>query len=317
MKKINRQSKLLFFLYGMAILLFCHHYIIRPILLDWGAPQIIRELSLPGDTFTQGQHHTRAILVNATPEDLWPWLLQMGQDRAGFYSYQWLENLFGAGMKNTYEVKLEFQRQRRAGDTIWLASQHRWKAKGFQRVAEITPLRSYVMVGAEDYRRIEAGQKASGSWAFYLYPASATQTWLIARSSDTNISPVNKVLRYLAFEVPHAIMEIKMLKTLKRLGEGAHPVDNPYESCVDPLVSRGGTPILILINFSGKEHQEERTISTLYLEGSRTKFKKNIKRRWSKIIRLYDDCQKMGRVGIVLLYGQYAKEMSHQLSKLP
>lgn len=236
MKTIKRPSKLLLFFYGMAVLLFCHHYIMRPMLLDWGAPQTIRELSLPGDTFTQGPRHTRAILVDATPGDLWPWLLQMGQDRAGFYSYQWLENLFGAEMKNVYEVKLEFQRQRLPGDTIWLASQHHWNAKGFQRVAEITPLRSYVLVGAEDYKRIEAGQKASGSWAFYLYPANATQTWLIARSSDGNLSAVNKVLRYFAFEVPHAIMEIKMLKTLKRLGESSPSAGNPYESCADPLV---------------------------------------------------------------------------------
>lgn len=254
MKKIILRSRLLFFLYGMAVLLFCHHFIMRPMLLDWGAPQAIRKLSLPGDVFTQGQSHTRAILVNATPEQVWPWLLQIGQDRAGFYSYQWLENLFGAAMKNTYEVKLEFQRQRLPGDTIWLASRHRWKAKGFQRVAEITPLRSYVMVGAEDYRRIEGGQKASGSWAFYLYPANATQTWLIARSSNGNIPTFNKVMRYFTFEVPHAIMEIKMLRTLKRLGEEVHGVDSSNESRIGLQVSHGQMSISkCFIDRSSKE----------------------------------------------------------------
>jgi hypothetical protein len=41
----------------------------------------------------------RAVTIDAPVEDVWPWLAQIGQDRAGFYSYEWLENLAGCRMR--------------------------------------------------------------------------------------------------------------------------------------------------------------------------------------------------------------------------
>jgi len=38
---------------------------------------------------------TTAVIVNAPPEDIWPWLLQIGYQRGGLYSYDWLDRLFG------------------------------------------------------------------------------------------------------------------------------------------------------------------------------------------------------------------------------
>lgn len=222
MKKFKPTQKVLIFLYAVAVLLFCHHFIFRPIFLDWGAPESIRELSLSGDVFTDvpgKSYHTRAVLIEATPEELWPWLIQIGQDRGGFYSHEWLENLFRADMKNVSEIKPEFQWPRMQGDTIWLANKSRYNGQGYQIVAESIPFRSLVMVGAEDYARIQSGQKASGSWAFYLYPEGADKTWLIARSSSGDIPFANQVLRYFTYEVPHFIMEKKMLKSMKFLAE--------------------------------------------------------------------------------------------------
>lgn len=219
MKKSKPSQKLLLFLYAGAVLLFCHHFIFRPIILDWGAPESIRELSLSGDVFTDGTNHTRAILIDATPEELWPWLIQIGQDRGGFYSYEWLENLFRADMRNVYEIKPEFQWPRQEGDTVWLANKDHYDGMGYQIIAESTPFKSLVMVGGEDYEKILKGEKASGSWAFYLYPENAEKTWFIARSSDGNTSFGNRALRYFTYEVPHFVMEEKMLKSVKRLAE--------------------------------------------------------------------------------------------------
>ncbi len=219
MKKFKPSQKFLIFLYGVAILLFCHHFVFRPIFLDWGAPELIQELSLSGDGFTEGRRHTRAVLIEATPEELWPWLIQVGQDRGGFYSYEWLENLARADMKNVYAIKPEFQWPRQLGDTIWLANKERYNGGGYQIIAETTPFKSLVMVGGKDYARKLNGEKASGSWAFYLYPESPTKTWLIARSSEGNTPFGNRLLRYFTYEVPHFIMEKKMLKSMKYLAE--------------------------------------------------------------------------------------------------
>ena len=38
---------------------------------------------------------TMAVIVNARPEHIWPWLVQMGYQRGGLYSYDWLDRLFG------------------------------------------------------------------------------------------------------------------------------------------------------------------------------------------------------------------------------
>ena len=53
------------------------------------------------------------------PEAVWPWLAQIGQDRGGFYSYEWLENLAGCRMRNADRIHPEWQ-DRQAGDTVLL-----------------------------------------------------------------------------------------------------------------------------------------------------------------------------------------------------
>ena len=57
--------------------------------------------------------------IEAPPEAVWPWLAQLGQDRAGFYSYEWLENLAGCDMHNADEIHPEWQ-EREPGDTVYL-----------------------------------------------------------------------------------------------------------------------------------------------------------------------------------------------------
>lgn len=219
-KKRKRNFRIAIIAFHAAVvLLIVHHFIFRPMFLDWGAPESIQRQIFPGDSLTDGTHHTRAVLIDATPEELWPWLHQIGQDRGGFYSYQWLENLFAAEMSNVYEIKPEFQWPRQPGDTIWLATKDHYNGQGYQILAEVSAFKSMVMVGGDDYSKIRNGRKASGSWAFYLFPESPDKTWLVARSSDGDLSAPERLIRYFTFEVPHYIMEKKMLKSIKKLAE--------------------------------------------------------------------------------------------------
>jgi hypothetical protein len=70
----------------------------RPWFLRWGATDEEIGRSWPGDELSPDpvSEATRAITIHAPVEAVWPWLVQIGQDRGGFYSYTWLENLFGA-----------------------------------------------------------------------------------------------------------------------------------------------------------------------------------------------------------------------------
>jgi len=63
--------------------------------LRWGATSAEVEAELPGDSLVPNARFraTRAITINASPESVWPWLVQAGCLRAGFYSNDLLDNL--------------------------------------------------------------------------------------------------------------------------------------------------------------------------------------------------------------------------------
>ena len=71
----------------------------RPWLMNWGASQEESRTALTGDELAPDCRYraTRAVTIDAPVETVWKWLTQLGQDRGGFYSYSWLENLFFAG----------------------------------------------------------------------------------------------------------------------------------------------------------------------------------------------------------------------------
>jgi hypothetical protein len=72
--------------------------VIRPWHLRWGAEPEDERRELPGDELLpkNGTQILHAVTIDAPVEEVWPWLAQLGQDRGGFYSYEWLENPPGA-----------------------------------------------------------------------------------------------------------------------------------------------------------------------------------------------------------------------------
>ena len=76
--------------------------------------------TLPGDALTPPpvDQCTRAITIAVPAEAVWPWLVQMGADRGGFYSYAWMENLFGLQIDNADRIHDEWQ-QLADGDALW------------------------------------------------------------------------------------------------------------------------------------------------------------------------------------------------------
>ena len=63
---------------------------------------------------------TRGISISATPSEVWPWLAQLGQNRGGFYTYDWVENLAGVEIHSVDAVEPELQ-IRSVGDDVNLA----------------------------------------------------------------------------------------------------------------------------------------------------------------------------------------------------
>ena len=69
------------------------YLLLRPTLLRWGATDTEVASAMPGDL--DGLRWTRAVAIDAAPESVWPYLVQWGQGRGGWYSYDWLEDLLG------------------------------------------------------------------------------------------------------------------------------------------------------------------------------------------------------------------------------
>ncbi len=103
---------------GIAIYASCA-VVLWPMHRSWGSAPAEHALALPGDGGDRNaalelQH---AVTVDAPPEAVWPWLVQLGQDRAGFYSYDSLERAFGVDIHNVREIRPEWQ-QRSAGNRV-------------------------------------------------------------------------------------------------------------------------------------------------------------------------------------------------------
>jgi hypothetical protein len=84
---------------------------VRPWMLAWGATDAERSDPLPGDDVVPDARYvtTRAVTIDAPPERIWPWLVQMGQDRAGFYTHNWVERLLRSGIPDDHAVHPEWQ----------------------------------------------------------------------------------------------------------------------------------------------------------------------------------------------------------------
>lgn len=87
---------------------FLYFFSYRPWQLRWGALDEELKQSLPGDDIVHSPSFsaTRAVTINARSQDIYPWIVQMGIKRAGWYSYDSLDNL---GKKSAIEILDEYQ----------------------------------------------------------------------------------------------------------------------------------------------------------------------------------------------------------------
>lgn len=188
---------------------------VRPWYSSWGSTRSEQQMSMIGDP-PLGQSHYRidhAITINAPADSVWQWLVQIGQDRAGFYSYDWLERAFGADIHNSNRIVPEWQ-DRRAGD--------------FVRVVQPSYLGG--LLGDSLGWRIEAVEPGRalvlrGWGAFVLSPIDAHTTRMHIRTRGEGVPTLSGAaltpLGLLVFEPAHFIMERGMLRGIKARAERA------------------------------------------------------------------------------------------------
>jgi hypothetical protein len=149
---------------------------------------------------------THATTIDAPPADVWPWLVQMGCHRAGWYSWDILDN---AGVRSADRIRPELQHLA-VGDVLPARPAG---AEGF-KVLRIVPERALILSGMSP--------EWEGTWAFVLEPLGADRTRLVTRYRAAYPPKARMAVMLPVFSAAHAIMERKQLRTIKHHAEHMH-----------------------------------------------------------------------------------------------
>ena len=148
---------------------------------------------------------TMAVIVDAQPEHIWPWLVQMGYQRGGLYSYDWLDRFFGyLDRPSATRILPEFQHLG-VGDKIPLGRGPSWP------VASIEPNCALVL----DMRNMGGFDWV---WQFGLYTVDENRTRLVSRSRVRTQTAWARLATY-AIEPAGFLMTRRMLLGLKHRAE--------------------------------------------------------------------------------------------------
>jgi menaquinone-dependent protoporphyrinogen IX oxidase len=216
------------------------HAVARRIGRTWGATWQEAARPVPGDELVSeaDSQVTMAVSIDAPPEAVWPWLVQMGVDRAGLYTHTWLENgLLRLGVRNAEVIRPEWQ-DLEVGDHIWFIPEGYPTPRFGPRVAALEPNRHLVCTLGED------ASTPIGTWQFLLEPEGESTRLLFRSRASTSRRVGTKVLDLL-LEPGYLYMDIGMLQGIADRA-GAEPHVLPSVT-LPPSQSTGATPPTVLV----------------------------------------------------------------------
>jgi hypothetical protein len=183
---------------GTLTVLAAYRRWIQPWQHRWGATDEEAHRAMPGDDLIpDAASTTRAITIAAPAERVWPWLVQIGDGRAGWYSYDWIDN---DGQPSADRIIPQLQ-QLQVGDQILMLPEMG------PRVREVEPNR-YVV----------AGDQEAGVWCLALYPASRGCRLVSRWRVSWPLTPATAF--WILLSDPGAfLMERKMLKGIRSRAE--------------------------------------------------------------------------------------------------
>jgi hypothetical protein len=192
----------------------------RPRLRNWGSTPHDRTRTLPGDGLIADERWacTMAITIAAPAAAVWPWLAQMGGDRAGWYSFDHLDR---GGRPSARELDPRWT-PAREGDRLVTVPGRSW----FD-VVGAEPGRSLILRASLDLRGRPFDPRAGrprgfvdSRWEFFLDPQADGSTRLIARTAGASgPRPWTDIMDVAFWHPAHVIMQIRQLRQLKRRAE--------------------------------------------------------------------------------------------------
>ncbi len=184
--------------------------------LRWGTVGTEATDSVPGDELVPEPKwsYTLGIAVDASPEDVWPWIAQVGQGRGGFYTYQSLEDMVGCRITNATEILAEHQHPV-VGEDIYLHP-----TAPPMRIEIVDPPNALVLFGSPADTGAEESWGVS-TWQFAVKPGPGGGSRLLTRGRYDYTSDRKSRLAFGRFpiEVITFVMSRKMMLEIKRLAE--------------------------------------------------------------------------------------------------
>jgi hypothetical protein len=187
-----------------------------------------RRAAYPGEELIRGgaRGSAMAVTIAAPPREVWPWLMQMGCGRAGFYSWDRLDN---GGRPSADRIHPEWQDLCTGGRMFCVPDQRAWFDVVVLEVERVLVLRASMRVP-----RMECFDPAVGTprcsvdstWAFLLSDAPDDGTRLVIRTDGRGRpSRLFDLFNLLVGGPAHRVMQAKQLGELRRLTEriGASP----------------------------------------------------------------------------------------------
>ncbi len=176
--------KAVLYLVAAALLVVsCYAAFGRALMLRWGATDAEVAMALPGDQYVPegaANYYTyiHAVTIDAPPDYAWPYIVQMGYQRAGWYNLDFINNAAANG-KYFYENNRSADRvipelqSLKVGDKIWLVP----NVIGME-VKELVPNQTLLLYGGTE-------EKADVTWLYSLQPVGDNKTRLIVRWRET------------------------------------------------------------------------------------------------------------------------------------
>ena len=177
---------------------------LRSKIMAWGASKDEVAISLIGDDLAQNVSSTRAISINASIPEVWKWVIQLGADRGGFFSYLFLEKALGYKACEENPTP-EFQEMEVGRNVPGSIDESKSVIKYNFRVVAVETGKSFVLE----------------NWgAFVLKEINSKQTRLIVRTHEQMLPNLKSKFEDFIFMPLHYIMERRMLMGMKARVEG-------------------------------------------------------------------------------------------------
>jgi hypothetical protein len=214
----------------IVVVLAAYLVVLRPRSHRWGATDAELQRSLPGDDLvpTVKVGYTQAITINAPPEEVWPWLVQIGYQRGGWYTYDWFYKLMGEddfydGNRSADRIIPKLQ-DLNVGDTINISKQMSFDVVALEQNRMLVLLARVDLDTGETFELSDTmpANFVNNGWVYVLEDVEANSTRLIVRwRSDYSPGLGIPLASALGVEGGALIFQPKTLKGIKARAEAS------------------------------------------------------------------------------------------------